>query len=78
MKAILTNYRYYLLVVLCAIALVGIMIVPAEKLPTVTWCYVLVSSKIIAFLAVYISARLIKRWETRGSIPELIKAVENY
>lgn len=63
MKKIFTNYRYYVLLVLGLIALIGIMAVPAENLPKFYWLYVLVSTKLIGFTAVYVFARLVKRWE---------------
>ena len=78
MKKIFTNYRYYVLLVLGLLALIGIMAVPADELPMRDWLYGLASSKIIGFLAVYIAVKLVKRWEKRGTIPELIDALNNY
>lgn len=78
MKNILTNYRYYVLVVLATVAIIGIFAVPVDDLPFVQWLYTLVSSKVIGFGAVYIIAKLTKRWEKLGTIPELMDAVNNY
>lgn len=78
MKKILTNYRYYVLFVLAAIAVLGIFSVPVDDLPFMQWLYTLVSSKVIGFGAGYIIAKLIKRWEKLGTIPELMDAVDNY
>ncbi len=78
MKKILTNYRYYVLVVLATVAMLGIFSVPNDNLPVANWYYTLISSKVIGFVAAYITARLIKRWENLGTIPELINAVNNY
>lgn len=78
MKKILTNYRYYVLFVLVTVAMFGIFSVPVDDLPFVQWLYTLVSSKVIGFGAVYIIAKLIKRWEKLGTIPELMDAVNNY
>lgn len=78
MKKILTNYRYYVLFVLVTIAMLGIFSVPVDGLPFVQWFYTLVSSKVIGFGAVYIIAKLTKRWEKLGTIPELMDAVNNY
>lgn len=78
MKKILTNYRYYVLFVLVTVAMLGIFSVPVDDLPFVQWLYTLVSSKVIGFGAMYIIAKLIKRWEKLGTIPELIDAVNNY
>lgn len=78
MKKILTNYRYYVLVVLAFVATIGILSAPIDSLPVANWYYTLISSKAIGFGAAYIMARLIKRWEKLGTIPELIDAVNNY
>lgn len=52
MKKILRNYRYYVLLLLGCLALIGIMAVPAEELPTRYWVYTLISSKVIGFTAI--------------------------
>ena len=78
MKAILTNYRYYVLAVLLIIAVLGVFAVPADELPVANWFYTLISSKVIGFTAGYIIARLVRRWERLGTIPELINAINNY
>ena len=78
MKKIFTNYRYYVLFVLATVAIFGIFSVPVENLPFAQWCYTLISSKVIGFGAGYIIAKLIKRWEAKGTIPELMDAVDNY
>lgn len=78
MKKILRNYRYYVLLLLGCLALIGIMSVPAEELPTRYWVYTLISSKVIGFTAMYAFDRLLSRWEKRGTIPELIDAINNY
>lgn len=78
MKAILKNYRYYVLAVLLIVAMTGIFAVPADELPPSNWFYTLISSKAIGFSAGYAIARLTKRWERLGTIPELINAINNY
>jgi len=78
MKKILTNYRYYVLFVLVTVAMLGIFSVPVDDLPFVQLLYTLVSSKVIGFGAMYIIAKLTKRWKKLGTIPELIDAVNNY
>lgn len=78
MKKTLTNYRYYVLFVLVTIAILGIFSVPVDDLPLAQWYYTLISSKVIGFGAGYIIAKLIKRWEKLGTIPELMDAVNNY
>lgn len=78
MKKILANYRYYVLAILATVAILGIFAVSVDDLPFAQWLYTLVSSKVIGFGAVYIIAKLTKRWEKLGTIPELMDAVNNY
>lgn len=78
MKRILTNYRYYVLFALAVIATLGIFGVPTDGQPLMQWLYVLVSSKVIGFGAICIAAKLTKRWQKLGTIPELMNAVDNY
>ena len=78
MKKILTNYRYYVLFALAVIAILGIFAVPIDRQPLIQWFYVLISSKAIGFGAIYIIAKLTKRWKKKGTIPELMNAVNNY
>lgn len=75
MKKIFSNYRYYILFVLGTIGMLGIIAVPADDLAFAQWLYTLLSSKIIGFGAMYLFAKLVKRWEKKGTIPELIKAI---
>ena len=78
MKAIFTNYRYYVLGVLLIIAMLGIFSVPIDDQPTINWIYCLVSSKVIGFGAVWIISKLTQRWERMGAIPELIDSINNF
>ena len=78
MKKIICNYRYWVLMVLSTVAMVGIMAVPADELPITSWVYVLVSSKLIAVAAGYVFHRLYLRWEKRGTIAELTDFITNY
>ncbi len=78
MKKIICNYRYWVLLIMGTIAMLGIMAVPVDELPFLSRVYVLVSSKLIAVAAGYIFHRLYLRWEKRGTIEELTKFVSNY
>lgn len=71
MKNILTNYRYYVLTILTLIAIFCIFSAPSEELPCAAWYYALISSKVIGFSAAYLDVKLIRRWEKKGTIPEL-------
>ena len=78
MKKIICNYRYWVLLILGTIAMLGIMEVPADELPFTSWLYMLVSSKLIAVAASYIFHRLYLRWKKRETIDELTNFVSNY
>ena len=78
MKKIICNYRYWVMLILGVIAVLGIMAVPADKVPFTSWLYMLVSSKLIAVAAGCIFHRLYLRWGTRGTIEELTNFVSNY
>lgn len=78
MKKIICNYRYWVMLILAVIAVLGIMAVPADEVPFTSWLYMLVSSKLIAVAAGYIFRRLYLRWESRGTIDELTNFVSNY
>lgn len=78
MLKVITNYRYWALLVLAAIALYGIFAVPDDTLPAFYWTYVLLSTKIIGFATAYLIFRLYRRWERKGTIDELINLKNNY
>lgn len=78
MKKIICNYRYWVMLILAVIAVLGIMAVPADEAPFTSWLYMLVSSKLIAVAAGYIFYSLYLRWESRGTIDELTNFVSNY
>lgn len=78
MIKIVTNYRYYVLFVLMMIAILGIFAVPIDDQPLANWIYCLVSSKVIGLGAGWIAAKLTKRWEAKGSIPELSNSINNF
>lgn len=78
MKKIVTNYRYYIMAFLGLVAMLGIFAVPANNLPAKDWIYVLVSSKVIGIGAGWILARLVKRWEAKGTIPEITKLYNEF
>ena len=77
MKKIICNYRYWVLLIMGAIAMLGIVAVPVDELPFLSWVYVLVSSKLIAVATGYIFHRLYLRWKKRETTAELTHSVTN-
>lgn len=74
MRAFL-NWRYYALLLLGFVAIIGIFGVPADDSPT--WFGDLILSKIIGASAGYAMYRLIEHWSKNNLIPELDKLTED-
>lgn len=75
---VITNYRYWLLFIICGVALIALFAVPVDELPLLTWLWVLVSSKALAAAAFYLFHVLYERWTERGTIQELNDFIENF
>lgn len=71
MKKLITNYRYWLLLIVCGVATIGTFSVPQDDLPLLTWLWVLISTKAVGLGAFYLMHVLIRHWEKRGTIQEL-------
>lgn len=78
MIKVIKNYRYWLLLIVATVAMCGTFAVPEETLPLSAWLWVLVSTKAVGFGAWYVGYRLIRRWEKRGTIPELIEFSKDF
>ena len=73
-KAVITNYRYWVLLIVCGLCVVLLMldVDDTKQLPAATFAYIVVSSKVLAIGAGYLYWKLYKRWEAKGTIPELV------
>lgn len=78
MKKIVNVICYAVIAVLGIVCLLGIFAVPDDNLPLSDFVYVLVSSKVIGIGAGWILARLVKRWEAKGTIPEITKLYNEF
>lgn len=78
MKKISTNYRYYVLIVLCVVCCLGIFAEPDDELPLLSWFWVLATTKAVGFGAGYLYAKLCRHWEAKGVIPELTNFVNEF
>ena len=78
MKKIVNVICYAVITVLGIICLLGIFAVPDDNLPLSDFVYILVSSKVIGIGAGWILARLVKRWEAKGTIPEITKLYNEF
>lgn len=73
-KRIITNWRYYVLLVIAAVAVIGILSTPAEE--SENFFLTLVLSKVIGFAALFLACGLIDYWRRAGKIEE-IKELED-
>lgn len=78
MKKIVNVICYAVIAVLGIICLLGIFAVPDDNPPLPDFVYILVSSKVIGIGAGWILARLVKRWEAKGTIPEITKLYNEF
>lgn len=78
MKKIVNVICYAVIAVLGIICLLGIFAVPDDNMPLSDFVYILVSSKVIGIGAGWILARLVKRWEAKGTIPEITKLYNEF
>lgn len=68
MKNLLKNYRYWLLLLISCVAIIGTLGTPAEDLQPLTWLAVLIGSKIVGIGAGLLVLHLIKSWATSGKL----------
>ena len=78
MKKIVNVICYAVIAVLGIVCLLGIFAVPNDNLPLSDFVYILVSSKVIGIGAGWILARLVKRWEAKGTIAEITKLYNEF
>ena len=78
MKKIVNVICYAVIAVLGIVCLLGIFAVPNDNLPLSDFVYIMVSSKVIGIGAGWILARLVKRWEAKGTIPEITKLYNEF
>lgn len=71
MKAIITNYRYWVLTALATITLAGLLCIPHDNTSTIAYITILFGSKLISLVALIIYCLLYMHWEDQGTIPEL-------
>lgn len=75
MKALL-NWRYYVLMVVGLIAILGVFSVPIDDQPFGKWIMALILSKVIGLGALYLNYKMVVYWDARGLIPEMSKTMQ--
>lgn len=78
MKKVITNYRYWLLLIVACVATLGLFAVPVDELPLLTWAWVLFSTKAVGIGGYYLLHVLIRHWEARNAIPEYTQFTKEF
>lgn len=71
MKTIITNYRYWVLLALASVMIVGLVAVPSTDVSFSTFTAKLFVSKGVAFAAFLAFCHYYMKWKDEGSISEL-------
>ena len=71
MKAIITNYRYWVLAALATITLAGLLCIPHDSASTIAYITILFGTKLAALVALILLCILYTRWDDTSKIPEL-------
>ena len=71
MKALITNYRYWVLTALAFIIIIGLVVIPQDGTDSLVYYAMLFGTKLVALIALFIYVFLYLHWEDEGKIPEL-------
>ena len=71
MKALITNYRYWVLTALAFIIIIGLVAIPQDGTDSLVYYVMLFGTKLVALIALFIYVFLYLPWEDAGKIPEL-------
>ena len=71
MKALITNYRYWVLTALAFIIIIGLVAIPQDGTDSLVYYVMLFGTKLVALIALFIYVFLYLHWENEGKIPEL-------
>lgn len=71
MKALITNYRYWVLTALAFIIIIGLVAIPQDGTDSLVYYVMLFGTKLVALIALFIYVFLYLHWEDEGKIPEL-------
>ncbi len=71
MKAIITNYRYWVLSLIFFVSVIGFVAMPHDDLALLPFLAVFLGSKLIGLAALAAFCLLFRHWQGKGEIPEL-------
>lgn len=75
MKALITNYRYWVLTALAFIIIIGLVAIPQDGTDSIVYYVMLFGTKLVALIALFIYVILYLHWEDEGKIPELTSII---
>lgn len=75
MKALITNYRYWVLTALAFIIIIGLVAIPQDGTDYLVYYVMLFGTKLVALIALFIYVFLYLHWEDEGKIPELTSII---
>ena len=75
MKKAFLNYRYYVMIIVGFVVILGVFSIPAENTSLMKWVCMLLVSKSIGFGAGFGLYRLVAYWESKNLVPELSKMI---
>lgn len=71
MKAIITNYRYWVLNLLSFIVIMGLAVTPQDEAGLFPYVAIAVGSKLVALAAAVAAFRLYEHWHGNGQLQDL-------
>lgn len=74
MKKIITNWRYWVLMLVASVAIIGILGIPDGSKGS--WLLLLIVSKVIGIFACILFVRLIEYWLTGRKIDEIADLIK--
>lgn len=75
MKKVFLNYRYYVMMIIGFVVILGVFSIPDENVSLMKWVSMLLVLKSIGFGAGYGLYRLVTYWESKNLVPELTKLI---
>lgn len=76
MKKVFLNYRYYVMMIIGFVVILGVFSIPNENLPLMRWAWMLLVSKSIGLGAAYILYKIVNHWDSKNLVPELSKMIK--